>query len=136
MSGRAHVLVSVVTVGSLLFMIRLVRRRQMRAKYSLLWLSVGLVLVSLAASPMLLDRVSIWLGISYGPTTFFLGALTLLFLLAVHFSWELSRLEERTRTLAEQLALSRLELEELQRGGRSSPELEHLPSDRGTGSKM
>jgi hypothetical protein len=31
---------------------------------------------------------------------------------AVHFSWELSRLEERTRTLAERLALLEQRLEE------------------------
>jgi hypothetical protein len=49
------------------------------------------------------------MGISYGPTTFFLGAITLLLLVVVHFSWELSRLEERTRLLAEELALLRAE---------------------------
>jgi hypothetical protein len=30
----------------------------------------------------------------------------------VHYSWELSRLENRTRTLAEELALLRAQLEE------------------------
>ncbi|MDQ3680165.1 MAG: DUF2304 domain-containing protein [Actinomycetota bacterium] len=92
---------------SLAFMLRLVRRRQLHAKYSILWLSVGIVLVLLAASPSLLDRVSIMLGISYGPTTFFLGAFLLLFLLVIHFSWELSRLEDRSRTLAEEVAILR-----------------------------
>jgi hypothetical protein len=53
--------------------------------------------------------VSDWLGISYGPATFFLGAITLLFLVVIHFSWELSRLEERTRVLAEELALLKAE---------------------------
>lgn len=109
MSGRAHLLVLLLTVASLAFIIRLVRRGQLRAKYSLLWLSLGVVLALLAASPKLLDRVSVALGISYGPATFFLGAIALLFLLVIHFSWELSRLEERTRTLAEELALLRLQ---------------------------
>ena len=57
MSTRGHILVMVVTLSSVLFMLRLVRRNQMRAKYSLLWLSAGFVLVLLAASPRLLDRV-------------------------------------------------------------------------------
>ncbi len=105
MSTKGHIFVLLVTLSSLLFILRMVRRRQLRAKYSLLWLTAGLVLVPLAASPQLLDRVSIWLGVTYGPATFFLGAITLLFLVVIHFSWELSRLEERTRLLAEELAV-------------------------------
>jgi hypothetical protein len=104
-SGRAHFFVTLISLASLLFILRLVRRRQLRAKYSLLWLTVGLGLVLLAASPRLLDRTSRLLGISYPPTTLFVIAITLLLLLVAHFSWELSRLEEKTRTLAEHIAL-------------------------------
>jgi hypothetical protein len=105
MSGRAHVFVATVTVASLIFIIRLVRTQRLRAKYSMLWISVGLALTVLAASPRLLDTVSGWLGVAYGPTTLFIVAITLLLLVAVHFSWELSRLEDRTRILAEELAI-------------------------------
>ena len=105
MSGRAHFFVATVTVASLIFIIRLVRTNRLRAKYSMLWISVGLALTVLAASPRLLDTVSGWLGVAYGPTTLFIVAITLLLLVSVHFSWELSRLEERTRVLAEELAI-------------------------------
>lgn len=109
MSVTAHIFVSVVAIASLLFILRLVRTRQLRVKYALLWLSVGAVMVLLSVSPALLDRASVAIGIAYGPTTLFLVAIVLLLLIAVHFSWELSRLEERTRTLAEELALLRAE---------------------------
>ncbi|HEX2027532.1 MAG TPA: DUF2304 domain-containing protein [Nitriliruptorales bacterium] len=109
MSGTAHLVVSLVTLGSFVVIVRLVRRRELKPKYALLWLTVGTVMVLLAISPALLDRVSLWLGISYGPATLFFAAITLLLLVAVHVSWELSRLEERTRTLAEELALLRAE---------------------------
>lgn len=105
MSGRAHFLVALLTFGTLVFVLRLVRRRALRAKYSMLWLSLGAGLVAFAVAPRVLDRVSRWLGISYPPATFLFLAVLLLFLIVVHFSWELSRLEERTRTLAEALAL-------------------------------
>jgi hypothetical protein len=104
-SGRAHFFVATVTVASLAFILRLVRTHRLRAKYSMLWISVGLALTVLAASPRLLDTVSGWLGVAYPPTTLFIVAITLLLLVAVHFSWELSRLEERTRILAEELAI-------------------------------
>jgi hypothetical protein len=110
MSLRTHLLVLAVCVLCLGFVISLVRRRLLRAKYSILWLSVGVVLAVLAASPKILDRVSKLLGISYGPTTFFLGAIILVFFVIVQFSYELSRLEERSRTLAEEVAILRLQL--------------------------
>lgn len=107
MSTRAHIFVTILTVSILVFIVNLMRRKQLRPKYSFLWLTVGVGLAVLAISPSLLDKVSVWLGISYGPTTFFMAAIALLFVVVVHFSWELSRLEERTRTLAEELALLR-----------------------------
>ena len=48
MSTRGHILVMVVTLSSVLFMLRLVRRNQMRAQYSLLWLSADLPHLMLA----------------------------------------------------------------------------------------
>jgi len=108
-STKAHLAVLLMTLLSVGFILQLVRRRRLRAKYSILWLSIGVVLVGLAAWPSFLDNVSDWLGISYGPATFLLGAVTLLFLIVIHFSWELSRLEERTRSLAEELALRSIE---------------------------
>lgn len=116
MSPRAHAVVAVITVSMLVFIVQMVRRRQLRAKYSLLWLSVGLMVTILAVSPTVLDRVSTLLGISYGPTTLFMAAITLLLVLVVHFSWELSRLEERTRTLAEEFALIRMQTPEKEPG--------------------
>jgi hypothetical protein len=106
-STSAHLFVLAMTLLSVGFILHLVRTRRLRAKYSILWLSVGVGLIVLAASPALLDRLSVALGITYGPATFFLGAITLLFVVVIHFSWELSRLEERSRTLAEEVALLR-----------------------------
>jgi hypothetical protein len=112
MSTSAHVLVIVLAAGVILFIVHLVRSRQLRAKYSVLWFSIGLLLAVLAIFPDLLVGVSDLFGISYAPATFMLLALSFLLLLVLHFSWELSRLEDRTRALAEEHALLRQELEE------------------------
>ena len=112
MSTRGHILVLVVTACSLLFVLRLLRRSQLAARYALLWMSIGTVLLFLASFPGTLDRVSVWLGITYGPATFFLAAITVLFIIVIQFSWELSRLEERTHVLAEEVALLRADHEE------------------------
>jgi hypothetical protein len=54
-----------------------------------------------------LDRLADRLGIWYQPTLFLLLAIGFLLLVAMHFSYELSRLEKRVRALAEELALLR-----------------------------
>ena len=86
-------------------------RRQMRGKYTLLWMFVGVAVLALAAYPASLDHVSHFLHIYYAPSTLFLAAIGFLFLVCVYFSFELSRLEERTRVLAEELAILRAEQE-------------------------
>jgi hypothetical protein len=111
LSGQAHVLVIVATVIIALFIFRLVRARQLRSKYALLWLVIGVMLLPLAVVPSVLNTVSEWLGVLYSPTIFVLLAIGFLFLVVVHYSWELSRLENRTRTLAEELALLRTRLD-------------------------
>jgi hypothetical protein len=112
MSTSAHVLVIVLAAGVIAFIVHLVRSRQLRAKYSVLWFSIGLALAVLAIFPDLLVELSDLFGIDYPPATFMLLALSFLLLLVLHFSWELSRLEDRTRALAEEHALLRQEFEE------------------------
>ena len=109
MSNRAHAFVAITTLVSLFFVVRLVRRHRLKSKYSLLWLSIGLVMGTIAAFPGLLDNTSYAIGIDYPPATFLVLSVAFLFLVVVQFSWELSRLEDRTRTLAEEVALLRAE---------------------------
>ena len=107
LSGRAHILVFLVTIGAAIFVLRLLRQRQMRGKYTLLWMSVLLGVLVIAAFPSILDHTSRFLHIYYSPSTLFLAAIGFLLLVCIYFSYELSRLEERTRILAEELAILR-----------------------------
>jgi hypothetical protein len=111
LSGQAHILIIVATLLTALFIVRLVRARQLRSKYALLWAVVGTMLLVLAVFPGVLNTASDWLDVAYSPTIFLLLAVGFLFLIVIHFSWELSRLENRTRTLAEELALLKAQLE-------------------------
>lgn len=113
MSGRAHAAVLVATVIGVVFILRLVRRHGLRSKYTLLWLSLAVVLAAIGVFPGLLVAASRALGINYPPAAFLTLAVGFLFLIVIQFSWEISRLEERTRTLAERAALLGDELEHL-----------------------
>lgn len=109
MTPRARVLALVITFVCLLLIARQVRRRQMRATYLVVWTSLCVVVIPFIAIPGAIDQVSSWIGIYYPPATAFLLAIIVLFLISIHFSRQLTRLEERTRILAEELALLRSE---------------------------
>jgi hypothetical protein len=125
LSGQAHVLIIIATLATAWFILRLVRARQLRSKYALLWAVIGLLLLPLAAVPGVLNTVSGWLGVFYSPTIFLLLAVGFLFVVVVHYSWELSRLENRTRSLAEELALLRTRLDD---GSRATDAKEEVTS--------
>jgi len=111
----------VALVGSVLVLlgiIELLRRRQLGEKYAVLWLVVGILLLIFTVFPGLLTGLASGLGVAV-PTNlmFFVG---ILFLVGVvlHLSWEVSRLENETRKLAEDQAILRLEVEQLQQDKR------------------
>jgi hypothetical protein len=110
---RTHVIAAVCGFLVLAFMVELLRRRQLREKYAILWLGVSLVVVVLAAFPSLLNWLAHQLGIYDPPNLLLFSAVLVLLLVAVHLSWEASRLEEETRTLAEEIGLLRMQVESL-----------------------
>jgi hypothetical protein len=67
------------------------------------------VAVPLAFFPRLLDQTARVLGIASGVSLVLFLAMVFLLLLCMHLTWEVSRLEEEGRTLAEEMALIRLE---------------------------
>lgn len=111
MSPQAHLFVAVVTLLSVGFVIHLVRRRRVRPKYAMLWTAVCGVIAIAVIVPDLANRSARAVGISYQPAAFLFVAVVFLFLVVVHFSYELSKLEDRSQVLAEEVALLRERLE-------------------------
>lgn len=105
--SRLEIVLLTLAFGTVLFILELVRRRQLREKYALLWLLVGFSGMTLTIFRSALDWISLSLGIAYGPSAFFLFSTLFLMGVVAHLSWEVSRLEDRTRRLAEEIALLR-----------------------------
>ena len=87
--------------------LRQVRLRRLRAKYALIWMCFGLALIPLAVIPGLLDRLASLAGVEYPPALLLVLGLGFFAFLCLQFSIELTRLEERSRVLAEEAALVR-----------------------------
>ena len=101
------ILGSLVTL-TLLF--EMMRRQRLREKYAVFWAVVALATLVVAAFPALLDWAAAMVGVAVPANLLFFVASMLLLVVSVQHSSELGRLEERTRTLAEEVALLRLEL--------------------------
>ena len=111
MSSATHILIAALAVGAFFLIVRLVRLKVLKAKYSILWLTVGSALAVISAVPQILDWTAEKLDILYPPTLLLLLAIGFLLLLAMHFSYELSRMENRIRVLVEEIALLKEKLE-------------------------
>jgi hypothetical protein len=93
----------------LAFMIELLRRRQLQEKYAILWLAVSVIMVPLAFFPTIVNKVAVTIGFASGVSLVLFVGIVFLLMVCMHLSWEVSRLEEETRTLAEDVALLRRE---------------------------
>ena len=112
MKASTQIVLIAIVAFSLLFILRLVRQRKLRGKYALLWVGVGLLLFAFAIWPDVIIPIADWVGVAYEPAVVFGAAIAFLFLMVVHFSFELSRSEERPRVLAEEVALLRARMDE------------------------
>ena len=105
--GLAVLVLTIITV--------LLLRRRLREKYATLWLIIGLVILVLAVFPGLLLWLSDALGVAVPSNLIFALALVLLIGVTLHLSWELSQAEDEVRRVAEDVAILRADLEQLQR---------------------
>jgi hypothetical protein len=112
---RAEIIALLGSVGLLVMILELVRRRKLKEKYSLLWLFTAIVLLVLSVARGLLDKLGAMMGIYYPPSAFFLLAFMFLMLITVQFSVVLSKLSERNQVLTQEVALLKLKLEELEK---------------------
>jgi len=108
----------VALIGSVLILagiIELLRRRQLTEKYAVLWLVVGLLLLVFTVFPSLTTGLAHTLGVAVPTNLMFFVGIVFLVGVVLHLSWEVSRLENETRKLAEDQAILRLEVEQLQK---------------------
>nr|WP_201469358.1 DUF2304 domain-containing protein [Microbacterium hydrocarbonoxydans] len=100
----------------------LLLKRQLREKYAIIWLVIGLAVLLLGIFPQALLFITASLGFQVPANLLFTLAIFLLLAVSLHLSWELSQGEEEIRRLAEEAAIGRLERET---HARRIAELEH-----------
>ena len=87
------------------FVVIQVRHQRMKERYAALWLIIGAVIIVLGAFPTLLNGVADFVGVALPVNLLFLLSILLLMGVSIHLTLELSRLSEKTRILAEEVAI-------------------------------
>ncbi len=93
--------------------VEMLRRKKLREKYAVLWLVVGVATLVLAAFPRLLNIVAEFVGVQLPSNLLFTMSILMLLGVCLHLSWEISVVEDETRTLAEEVAILRSQVEAL-----------------------
>ena len=89
--------------------VEMVRRRYLRGRFALVWVALGSGAALLALFPSLLGRAATAVGVEVPLNLLlFLGSVAMLIMI-MQLSAEAGRLRERTRILAEEVALIRAE---------------------------
>ncbi|MFJ9580980.1 DUF2304 domain-containing protein [Streptomyces sp. NPDC101191] len=106
-------LTSVTGVFLVACIIELLRRRKLKEKYAFLWVLTGLVIIPLGFFPTGLDSVARAVGVASGVSLILFLSVAFLFIVCLQLSWEVGHLEEEGRTLSEEVALLRIDVQEL-----------------------
>jgi hypothetical protein len=110
MSG-VHIIALTCALVTLVAVIELTRRRHIREKYAVVWLGVAFVILFFAIFPGLFNSLAHRMGVANPPDLVAVVASLFLLVICVRLSWEIGRLEDRSRTLAEEIALLRRDVE-------------------------
>ncbi len=108
----------VFVAATIITMFLLMRRRVMKERFTVWWAILSVGVVVFVVFPPLLPFVAEHLGFQTPSNFVFFVSSLMMLLMSVQFSVEISRLEEKTRTLAEQLGILRTQTE--QRSGTST----------------
>lgn len=93
----------------------MVRARMIREKYSLVWFVIGLFTLVMSVFKGLMDWFSNLIGIYYAPSAFFAILIACAYLLLLNMSISISGLKMHNKALTQELGLTKLRLEELEK---------------------
>ncbi|PZR54343.1 DUF2304 domain-containing protein [Xylanimonas oleitrophica] len=109
MSGYVFALTMCVLL--VVFLLQLLRRRWIREKYAGIWIVLAVGVAVLGAFPQLAVRVSRLAGVEVPANLVFATAIVTLLVVCIQLSVGVSQLDEKVRTLTEEVAILRLQVE-------------------------
>jgi len=112
---KIHLLGMVFSLVILLSVFFLVRERMLKEKYSLVWFFIALFIMVMSASRDFMEGFSSLIGVDYAPSAFFAILIGCAYLLLLNMSVSISSLKTHNKVLTQELGLTKLRLEELEK---------------------
>jgi len=103
------------SIGLFLYIFYLVRNKRIKEEYSLLWLFFSVVFIFFSVWRHGLEYFAKLIGIAYPPAALFIILLLAIFLILIEFSRIISSLTDRSISLAQEIAILKMELEKLKK---------------------
>jgi hypothetical protein len=139
MSLTSYILGIIAALATLFVVIELLRRRRLRERHAIWWFIAGTLALIVGVFPIVLDWAAKLVGIDLPVNLVFFVSIAVLVLVCIQHSAELTKLEDQTRTLAEEVALQQLRLLELERRLSAAPEFDEKngePDERTEGERQ
>ena len=114
MSISSYVFGILAALATLAVAIEMLRRRRLRERHALWWLAAGILALIISVFPDTLTWAAAVSGVDVPTNLVFFVSITVLCLVCIQHSAELTDLESKTRTLVEMSALQDLRLRELE----------------------
>ena len=113
MTDRLQIVALVASVGLLLVVLELVRRRRLVEEYSLLWVLAALALIGVSLRRDAIDAAAAWLNVHYPPALLVLLLILIVFVASLCFSVVLSRQQGQIERLIDETSILAAEVREL-----------------------
>ena len=104
---KIKVIVTLVAIGFLMYVSRLILKRRLKEEYAIIWFVSTFLLALLSFRSDLLDTVAAILGIAFAPNLLFAGVIFIVMIYLLHLSVKLSKQQEQTKNLTQEIALLR-----------------------------
>lgn len=111
LSPRLQLSAFLISVLYLAFLLHLIRREILQLKYSMFWVGSGLAFLAFSLYPPIVFGLGRLIGVKWPENALFLLAIFSILVLLIQLSAAVSSSLERERSLAQEIALLRRELE-------------------------
>ncbi len=111
---KAKLIIILLSLALFLFVLNLIRKRQLKIEHSILWLVVSATILIASIWHNLADAVALFLGIEYPPALFLSVAIFFSLAILLHFSIELSKLKDQNKTLTQEFAIYKSLMDRIQ----------------------
>lgn len=105
MSPVLKVIIFIIGISLCLLVLRLLVRKRINEKNSLIWLFGMIAIFLLSINPEMLDVVAAWAGVDYPPSLLFLASVLVLLIVVLYQSIQISQLYVKIKEISQYVAL-------------------------------